>query len=36
MAKRLASLTGEPLDEAVKRAIQEKLTRLERNQCFTG
>lgn len=32
MAKRLASLTGEPLGKAVKHAIQEKLTRLERTR----
>ena len=32
MAKRLASLTGESLGKAVKHAIQEKLTRLERTR----
>ena len=32
MAKRLANLTGESLSKAVKRAIQEKLTRLERTR----
>ena len=32
LAKRLASLTGESLTHAVKRAIQERLARVERNR----
>ena len=32
LAKRLANLTGEPMTKAVKRAIQEKLARVEKMQ----
>ena len=35
LAKRLASLTGESMAKAVKRAIQEKLARVER-RCRAG
>ena len=31
LAKRLASLTGESLTQAVKRAIQERLARVEKS-----
>ena len=36
LAKRLASLTGESLTKAVKRAIQERLAQVERAQGGTG
>ena len=36
LAKRLADLTGESLTKAVKRAIQERLARVERAQGGTG
>ena len=36
LAKRLASLTGESLTKAVKRAIQERLAQVERAQVGTG
>ena len=32
LAKRLASLTGESLTQAVKRAIQERLAKVEKSQ----
>ena len=32
LAKQLASLTGEPLTQAVKRAIQERLAQVEKNR----
>ncbi len=33
LAKRLASLTGESLTQAVRRAVQERLARVEESQC---
>ena len=36
LAKRLASLTGESLTKAVKRAIQERLAQVERAHSRTG
>ena len=36
LAKRLASLTGESLTKAVKRAIQERLAQVERTRDGTG
>ena len=32
LAKRLASLTGKPLTQAVKQAVQERLARVEKSQ----
>ncbi len=36
LAKKLASLTGESMAKAVKRAIQEKLAQVEKMQCGTA
>ena len=35
LAKRLASLTGESMTQAVKRAVQERLEQVEKSRCVS-